>query len=434
MVDDAVREGTPSPPGVDAAFESEARAAGIVLPRKAPRDPWAALVIVIAIVVLTAGIGEVTGWIDLRSSAATGGYQTQTCQGYPVHSEGTFSSAIDPAFASWLEDAGTNLSAAVGGCFSVAVSPEPGDGYLSLSATSGSEFTATYAAPTTEESGSLGSPVAVFPLTLSAVDVVYDLPGVSSGLNLTGTALAGIYDGSITSWNDPAIASANPGVDLSGLPAITPVHLAGSLVANEVLTDYLAASSPSWNASVGAGLNVSWPTGTSAASEAVALAAVAATPGAVGYVETFGAPVAGLGVANLNDSAGTFAAPSTVDVWLAAESLANSTAVTNGSWSGFSLVGASLPGSYPLSSLAYAGIYRDLGVAYSNSLSLGNATWLLTYLYWLTGEAAVAPLPAPYAAEDVNVLNNETYDGVPIVSLDSEYGESGESGGETGEF
>ncbi len=435
MVDDAVADRSGAPRASEDRFESEARAAGLVLPRKAPSDPWAALVIVLAIVVLTAGVGEVTGWINLRSNSTTsGGYQTETCQGFPVRTEGTFSSAIDPAFAGWLEAAGTNLSAAVGGCFSVTVTPEAGDGYLSLSATSGSEFTATYATPTSQESGALDGPVAVIPLTLSAVTVVYNLPGVPSGLNLTGSVLAGIYDGSVTSWDDAAIASANPNVSLSGLPAISPVYVSSSSVANEVLTEYLASTSAAWNASTGSGLSVDWPYGTSMSSEAELLSAVAATPGAIGYVETFGAAPAGFGVASLGDVAGTFAAPSTVDVWLAAESLANSTAVGTGNWSGFSLVGAALPQSYPLSTLAYAGVYRDLGVAYSNSVSLGNATWLLTYLYWLTSQPAVAPLPGPYAAEVVNVLNNETYDGTPIVTLDSEYGENGESGGETGEF
>lgn len=435
MVDEPTSGGQRSVPSGEAQFEAQARAAGLVLPTRSKGDPWSAVVIVIALVVLAAGIGEVTGWVNLRApTTASGSYQTQTCEGYPVRADGTLATAIGPAFSAWLEGAGTNLSAAVGGCFSVAITPNAGDGYLSLSTSTGSEFAATYAPPTAQESGSLSSPVAVIPVTLCAVTVVYNLPGIASGLNLTGAVLAGMYNGTITSWDSAPIASANPGVDLAGLPAVAPLHLTGGAIATDVLTGYLAATDAAWSASVGAGLTVDWPMGTGESSEAALLNAVAATPGAVGYTEVFTTASAGLGVADLENAAGAFSAPSTVDVWLAAESLANSTAVVSGNWTGFSLAGATQPASYPLSTLAYAGVYRDLGVAYSDSLSLGNATWLLTYLYWLTGQSAVAPLPGAYAAEVVNVLNNETYNGVPIVTLDNEYGENGESGGETGEF
>src|ERR1051326_4458843 len=53
-----------------------------------------------------------------------------------------------------------------------------------------------------------------FPTVLGAVVPIYNIPGVSTALNFTPEALAGIYMGKITKWNDPAIASANSGVKL----------------------------------------------------------------------------------------------------------------------------------------------------------------------------------------------------------------------------
>src|SRR6516165_729327 len=59
-----------------------------------------------------------------------------------------------------------------------------------------------------------GSDVLHFPTVLGAVVPTYDIKGVTGQLNFTGDALAGIYQGKITKWNDPAITSANPGVTL----------------------------------------------------------------------------------------------------------------------------------------------------------------------------------------------------------------------------
>jgi len=436
VANESAAEDAPPPEQDDEAqFESQARAAGITLPRRVRRDPWSALVVIVALIVLAAGIGEVTGWINLRSPSSTAGnYQTQTCEGYPVQSTGAVSAAVDPGLVAWLENAGKNMSAAVGGCFSVTVSPNSGDGYLSLYGATPAEFVATYAPPSAADTTALSNPVTAVPITLGAVAVVYDLPGVPSGLNLTGLALAGIYNGSITSWNDPAIAAFNPGVSLSGLPPITAVHLTGAAASTQEFTEYLSANDEAWNSSVGSGLTVTWPGGTGEASAATMSQEVVNTPGAVGYLELFGAPPSDVGVAQVQDRAGGFASPDAIDTWIAASSFDNDSAVRNGSWSDFSLTGAPAVGSYPIDVLTFAGIYRDLGVAYSGALSLSDASWLLTYIYWLTVQSAVAPLPPTFLSESVNVLNNETYDGTTIVHLENENGEGNETGGETGEF
>jgi ABC-type phosphate transport system substrate-binding protein len=56
------------------------------------------------------------------------------------------------------------------------------------------------------------------PLAVAALMVVYNVPGISQAthLKLDGKLLARTYAGQITSWDDPAIATANPGVKLPG--------------------------------------------------------------------------------------------------------------------------------------------------------------------------------------------------------------------------
>ena len=67
------------------------------------------------------------------------------------------------------------------------------------------------------------STAVVVPESISAVVPAYNIPGISNGLKFTGPVLAQIFLGTITMWNDPAIAALNPGVTLPA-HAITVVH------------------------------------------------------------------------------------------------------------------------------------------------------------------------------------------------------------------
>ena len=102
------------------------------------------------------------------------------------------------------------------------------------------------------------------PETIGAVTVAYNLPGVSSGLHLTGKVIADIFQGTITMWNDPAIQSLNPNVTLPA-NGITTVHRSDGSGTTFIFTSYLTASSASWNTSIGAGKSVAWPVGSGSA-------------------------------------------------------------------------------------------------------------------------------------------------------------------------
>jgi phosphate transport system substrate-binding protein len=424
---------TTSPPlsDPDTEFEREAAATGLVLPKRTPPDLWGAVAIAVAVVVIAAGVGEVTGWLNLRTAPASGGFTEQTCSGFPVRLSGAVTSQLDPAYVNWLVGSGATLSQSVGGCVQVNVATAPTSEVGTALNNSSAKFVATYVGPGAPDGLAPGTHVTVIPVSLSAVAIVYDLPTVTAPINLTGSVLAQIYEGSITSWNDPAIAALNPGVALAGLPPIQVRFNSEATATNEVFTTFLSATSASWNGSQGTGSTVDWPTGVGVGSDAAMLASVGETPGAIGYIDLMGNAPSGVAVAQIANPGGAFVAPDAISTWLAAESFANSSLVTHADWSGLSLVGAGGSGSYPIAMLAYVGVYRDLGTAYDGALSLTNATWVLEYIYWLTNGASLAPLPAAFSDAAVGELNNETYDGTPIVPSDNE---TGESGGETGEF
>ena len=99
-----------------------------------------------------------------------------------------------------------------------------------------------------------------FPTVLGAVVPIYNLPGVATGLKFTGETLAGIFLGKITKWNDPAIASTNPGVKLPAADIVV-VHRSDGSGTTYIWVDYLSKVSPEWKTKVGKATSVNWPVG-----------------------------------------------------------------------------------------------------------------------------------------------------------------------------
>ena len=95
------------------------------------------------------------------------------------------------------------------------------------------------------------------------MSITYNLPG-NPKLKLDGDAIANIFLGNITKWNDPKIAALNPGVNLPDLPVIV-VHRSDGSGTTFIFTDYLSSVSPAWADTVGKGTSVKWPAAASAA-------------------------------------------------------------------------------------------------------------------------------------------------------------------------
>jgi phosphate transport system substrate-binding protein len=123
-----------------------------------------------------------------------------------------------------------------------------------------------------------------FPTVLGAVVPTYNLEGVNQELNFTPDALAGIYLGTVTKWNDPAIAGANKGVSLPAADIVV-VHRSDGSGTSFIWTDYLSKISADWAAKVGKNTAVNWPVGLGGKGNEGVSGLVKQTPGAIGYVE-----------------------------------------------------------------------------------------------------------------------------------------------------
>ncbi|MFT4306360.1 MAG: phosphate ABC transporter substrate-binding protein PstS [Microbacterium sp.] len=141
-------------------------------------------------------------------------------------------------------------------------------------------FTDSEIESTTFTGCSADSELAEIPVAISAISVVYDLPGIDE-LQLDASTVAGIFTGRITEWDDPAIAAENPDVTLPDI-SITPVHATGPSGVTSNFTDYLsAAAEPVWTY----GSVDRWPQLGGRGTTDVA-GTVAETIGSIGYVET----------------------------------------------------------------------------------------------------------------------------------------------------
>jgi len=122
------------------------------------------------------------------------------------------------------------------------------------------------------------------PTVLGSVVPAYNIPGVSGEVKFTPDALAGIFLGKITKWNDKAITSANPGVNLPD-QSITVAHRSDGSGTTYIFTDYLSKVSPDWKNNVGKGTSVKWPVGIGGKGNEGVAGSIRQLPGSIGYIE-----------------------------------------------------------------------------------------------------------------------------------------------------
>ncbi|MGE2737069.1 phosphate ABC transporter substrate-binding protein PstS [Mycolicibacterium vaccae] len=139
------------------------------------------------------------------------------------------------------------------------------------------------------------------PLVFGPIALAYNLDGVDSVV-LDADVLARIFSGQITTWNDPAIAGLNQGVDLPDTP-VTPIYRSDSSGTTDNFQKYLVAAAPqTWTQ--GAGSEFQGGAGEGAQKSAGVVQAVQATPGSIGYVEKGFADQAGVPYARIDTGAG----------------------------------------------------------------------------------------------------------------------------------
>lgn len=165
--------------------------------------------------------------------------------------------------------------------------------------------------------GAINGNVLHIPTVLGAVVPSYHVPGISQPIRFTPAALADIFLGKITQWNDARIASANPGVRLPRADVIV-VHRSDGSGTTYVWTDYLGKVSPEWTQRVGRGTSVNWPVGLGGRGNEGVTATVRQTPGAIGYVELGYALINRLPAGQVQNRSGNFITPNLESVTAAA--------------------------------------------------------------------------------------------------------------------
>ena len=153
-----------------------------------------------------------------------------------------------------------------------------------------------------------GGPILHFPTVVGADVITYNVPGVTQPLQLTGDAIAEIFLGKITKWNDPRLARLNPTAKLPASDVLV-VHRSDGSGTTYVFTDYLTAVSPAWAAGPGKGKDVKWPVGLGAKGNEGVAGQVKQTPGTIAYVELAYAKQNNLPYASVKNASGAFITP-----------------------------------------------------------------------------------------------------------------------------
>jgi phosphate transport system substrate-binding protein len=257
-----------------------------------------------------------------------------------------------------------------------------------------------------------GAAVVHIPTALAAVAVSYNLPGLSSGLRLDGTTIAGIFAARIHRWNDPAIAALNPGVRLPAI-AISVIHRTDPSATTLNFTRFLSARSRSWRRTVGAATKVRWPTGFGEAGNGAAARAIGHKVGAVGYVEQPFALAHALSLAAVRNRAGNFIAPSIATTAAAAADVSLPADLRR-----LSLAAPTNPAAYPIVFATFVVVPADLCRA---GLPRSAAKALATFLdYGLGGGQRASemldytPLPSIVLTAASDAVGTLRCEGKPI--------------------
>ena len=244
-----------------------------------------------------------------------------------------------------------------------------------------------------------GTEILHFPTVLGADVPVYNVPGVATGLKFTGDALAGIFLGRITKWNDAAIASANPGVKLPAQDIVV-VHRSDGSGTTYVWTDYLSKVSPEWQTKVGKATSVNWPVGLGGKGNEGVSGLVQQTAGAMGYVELIYAIQQKISYGSVKNSSGVF-----LNADLASVSAAAAGAAANMP-DDFRVSITNAPGkaAYPISSFTWLLIPAKIQDAAKKRAITDFLKWMLSDGQGMTEALLFAQLPKPVVAKELKAI------------------------------
>jgi phosphate transport system substrate-binding protein len=226
-------------------------------------------------------------------------------------------------------------------------------------------------APLTEEQlkEGKGGTLLQIPMTLGSVVVTYNLPNFSGPLKLTGDALAGIYLGEITKWNDPKLVADNPSL-ASVNNNIVVVHRSDGSGTSAIFTDYLSTVSPAWKQKVGSSTSVNWPTGIGGKGNEGVSGEIKQNPYSIGYVELIYALQNNLGVSLIKNQAGNYVEPTVKSTTAAAANALDRIPPDLG----VSIVDPPGADAYPIAAFTYQLVYQNM-TDKAKAITLANLLW-----------------------------------------------------------
>jgi phosphate transport system substrate-binding protein len=246
-----------------------------------------------------------------------------------------------------------------------------------------------------------GTGILHFPTVLGAAVPTYNVAGVSAPLNFTPDALAGIFLGKITKWNDPAIAGANKGVSLPATDIVV-VHRSDGSGTSYIWTDYLSKVSDEWKSKVSKGTSVNWPVGLGGKGNEGVTGLVKQTPDSIGYVELIYAVQNNIPYGTVKNSSGNFVKADLASVTAAASGAAKEMP------DDFRVSITNAPGktAYPISSFTWLLIPQKFQDAGKRDAIKGFLKWMLNDGQDSVEALSYAKLPKEVVEKEKKAINN----------------------------
>jgi phosphate transport system substrate-binding protein len=238
-----------------------------------------------------------------------------------------------------------------------------------------------------------------FPTVVGADVPSYNIAGVSGELNFTRKAIADIYLGRITKWNDPEIVKANPGVKLPGEDIVV-VHRSDGSGTTYIWTDFLSKISDEWKNKVGRNTSVNWPVGLGGKGNEGVSGLVKQTPNSIGYIELIYAVQNNISFGKVQNAAGKFIKADLASVTAAAAGAAKDmpddfrVSITN----------APGPTAYPVSSFTWLLVPEKIPDAAKRDAVKGFLRWMMTDGQKYTENLSYAPLPKAVVAKEMKAI------------------------------
>ena len=231
------------------------------------------------------------------------------------------------------------------------------------------------------------------PTVLGAVVPAYNIPGVTGEVKFTPQALADIFLGKVTSWNDKEITGANPGVNFPNQEIIV-LHRSDGSGTTYIFTDYLSKVSSEWQNGPSKGTSVKWPKGLGGKGNEGVAGMVRQMQGSIGYIELIYAVQNKIPYGVVKNSSGAFVKASLDSVTAAAASAPKMPADFR-----VSITNAPGKDAYPIASFTWLLIPSQSKDAAKGKIIADFLSWMVDDGQKMTADLTYAPLPDSVVAK-----------------------------------